>query len=78
MSNIPPRTPSLVKLEPTYKKWLKEHLSDSPLLKEKDTFMFMGEVANMKGHCIVIGMESDTIYKNFHTDDFIELTEEEV
>lgn len=39
--------------------------------------IYLGEIPNMEGHCVVIGHLSKKIYSGFHTDIFRELTEEE-
>jgi hypothetical protein len=39
--------------------------------------VFFGEIPNMPGHCVVADHRSGQIYVGYHTDDFVELTEEE-
>ena len=40
-------------------------------------YVFFGEIPNMPGHCVVADHRSGHIYSGYHTDDFVELTEEE-
>ena len=49
----------------------------SPLLKE-ETFIFLGEIPNMKEHCVIAGRLSGRIYSGYHIQDFEELTENEI
>jgi hypothetical protein len=41
------------------------------------TYVFFGEIPNMPGHCIVADYETGKIHSGYHTDNFIELGEEE-
>jgi len=43
----------------------------------EDKFLFMGQIPNMPGHCVVMGLKTNKIYSGVHTERFIELTEEE-
>lgn len=44
-----------------------------------DTFIFLGEIPNMPGHCVVASKGNPAeIHACYHTGNFIELTEEEV
>lgn len=40
-------------------------------------YLFLGEIPNMRGHCVVAEQESGRIYAGYHTENFVELTEEE-
>ena len=42
------------------------------------TFVMIGEIEQMPGHCIVIENGTGAVHTCFHTDDFIELTEDEI
>ncbi len=46
--------------------------------KENEHFVFLGEIVQMPGHCIVISMSDGKIYTGYHTENFIECTEDEV
>ncbi len=42
------------------------------------TYVFLGEIPNMPGHCVVADHRSSRIYSGYHTDHFIELKKREV
>jgi len=65
---------ALVKFD--YKKLPEEHHEFYPF-KENQVYIFLGEIAQMPGHCIVIEMKSGKIFSGYHTENFTELTEEE-
>ena len=44
----------------------------------EDRFVYIGDIVQMPGHCIVVRMSDGQNFAGYHTDDFIELTEEEV
>ena len=70
-----PRKLSLVKFD--YNKMPKKYHKDYLKTFEKDKhYLFIGEIPNMPGHC-VISKEGGVITLGWHTDDFIELTDEE-
>ena len=46
--------------------------------QEGEALIFLGEIPNMPGHCVVIAHRSGKIYSCYHTDHFIEMTDEEV
>jgi hypothetical protein len=41
-------------------------------------FVILGEVEQMPGHCIIADIKTGQIYSCYHTEDFVELNEEEV
>ena len=41
-------------------------------------YVFFGEIPNMPGHCIVADHKTGQIFSGFHTENFIELTEDEL
>ena len=43
-----------------------------------DTVIFLGEIPNQPDHCIVWHVEQERIYAFYHTENFVELTEEEL
>ena len=72
-----PRQYSLVKLEKEAKEWLEDNdHKDCPLLKE-EAFVYLGEIPNMEGHCVVIGNSTKTILSGYHIDNFEEISPEE-
>ena len=43
-----------------------------------DTFVMFGEVEGMVGHCVVANTKTGQVHINYHTDNFVELTEDEL
>lgn len=43
-----------------------------------DRFVFLSEINNMEGHCVVVNWKTGQVLSGYHTDDFVELTEEEL
>ena len=41
------------------------------------SYIFFGEIPNMPGHCVIAEQQSGRLHSGYHTDSFIELTEEE-
>ena len=54
----------------------KKYHSLYPFEKDK-AYIFLGEIVQMPGHCIVIDIKTGQIFSAYHTDNFIELTEDE-
>lgn len=48
------------------------------VFKKDEAWIFHGEIPNMGGHCILSNVKTGKIVSCYHTDDFIELTEDEV
>jgi hypothetical protein len=82
----PLKVNSLVKLDPTNKEWLVGYLS----LFEcgvNDTFIYLGDIAQMPGHGIFVGhMTNDAhahpnfggkVFTGYHTDAFVAVPDEE-
>ena len=40
-------------------------------------YLFLGEIVNMPGHCVLVCSKTGQTFVGYHTDNFIELTEEE-
>jgi hypothetical protein len=40
-------------------------------------YIFFGEIPNMPGHCVVADHETGRIYSGYHTESFVELSEDE-
>jgi hypothetical protein len=45
---------------------------------EYDRFVMLGEVEGMDGHCVVANTRTGQVHINYHTENFVELTEEEL
>jgi len=54
-----------------------EHHKKYPF-RQGNLYVFLGELANMKGHCVVADHITGQIFSGYHTDNFVELTEDEV
>ena len=59
--------------------WYREHLKEVNLHTfDKDNFfIYLGEIPNMGGHCVVVGHESGKIYSGYHIENFRLPTEHE-
>lgn len=42
------------------------------------TYVFIGELANMPGHCVVADSLSGQLFSGYHTELFVELASDEV
>lgn len=75
MKNKIPRKLSIVKFN--YDKYEpKDHHFFINTFPKGHTFIFLGEVPNAKGHC-VLATADGKIHFLYHTDDFIEVDESE-
>ena len=45
--------------------------------KRDVTYLFIGEIANMPGHCVVADLKSGRLISGYHTANFRELTDDE-
>ena len=70
-----PRKLSLVKFAP--ENMTPEMKAKYPF-KEGQVYIFIGEVVNMPGHCVIAEHPSGTIFSGYHTENFIELDKDEV
>ena len=72
-----PRQYSLVKVAQWYLDLLKnKKIMDCPLAQER-SFIFLGEIPNMEGHCVVVGHKTGKVFSGYHIENFVELTAEE-
>jgi hypothetical protein len=42
-----------------------------------DIYIFLGEIPNMPGHCVLLRNNDGKLFSGYHTENFIELTDEE-
>lgn len=60
----------------------KADLKDAPVdaypFNDGDKFVFLGEIEQMPGHCVVVRLSDNKIFTCYHTDSFVELTEDEI
>ncbi len=88
---VPPRLNSLVKFDfdsfiNPEEKVASQHYINNYLkvfkrfdLKTREgVYIYIGDIAQMPGHCIVLDYKTERIISGYHTDNFIELTEDEV
>ena len=40
-------------------------------------YVFLGEIPNMRGHCVVADHRTGKLYSGYHTENFVELPEDE-
>jgi diadenosine tetraphosphate (Ap4A) HIT family hydrolase len=45
--------------------------------EKKQVLLFMGEIPNMPGHCVVVDNASGKLYSGYHTENFTEIPEDE-
>ena len=41
-------------------------------------FVMLGEIDQMDGHCVVADIKTGHVYSCYHTENFVELTEDEI
>ena len=46
--------------------------------KAEQVFVFLGEIANMPGHCVVADHFTGKIFSGYHTENFVELKDHEI
>jgi len=71
---IEPRQYALVKFD--FSSLPKEYHRGYPF-SANHRYIYVGEIPNMEGHCIVMD-EKGKIYTGYHTENFVELTEDEM
>jgi hypothetical protein len=69
-----PRPMSLVKFD--FDRVDASYHSNYPFTR-KGVYVFLGEIANMGGHCIVVDHKTGQIHSGYHTENFVELAEDE-
>ena len=74
MENIKPL--SIVKLED----WYIDHLKKKFLIIFTcyTSFIYLGEIPNLPGHCVIAGITTGKIYSGYHIENFRVATEEEL
>jgi hypothetical protein len=72
-----PRQYSLVRLVQWYRDFLAENGNSELPLAQENVFVFLGEIPNMKGHCVVAGQESGRVFSGYHIENFEEMDENE-
>lgn len=70
-----PRRNSLVRCDLSH---MEESLRTAYPLQHGNTYVFLGEIPNMEGHCVIADAESGRIYSGYHSENFLELANDEV
>lgn len=47
-------------------------------LKRDRVYVYLGEIANMPDHCVVVEHKSGRLFSGYHAFDFVELSEDEI
>jgi len=72
-----PRQYALVKVRESYREFIEQQGHDDCALAQEDVFVFLGEIPNMRGHCVVAGHKSGRIASSYHVENFVEIPEDE-
>lgn len=70
-----PRQYSIVKFD--YDALPVDYHSGYPFVPNK-MYIFFGEIPNMGGHCIVMDRFTSEMFVGYHTENFVEMTDEEM
>lgn len=46
--------------------------------KPGSNYVFLGEIPNMPDHCVVADAKTGRVYTGYHTENFVEIPDEEV
>jgi hypothetical protein len=69
-----PKKLSLVRFEAP---WLTSKQRRAYPFKQAGRYLFLGEIANMPAHCVVLDWKNNRTYVGYHTENFVELTVDE-
>ncbi|TWT56293.1 hypothetical protein [Allorhodopirellula solitaria] len=69
-----PRYLSLVRFD--FKSVPNDYHAKYPFMDTR-RYIFFGEIPNMPGHCVVADHQTGQLYSGYHTENFVELTEDE-
>jgi len=73
--NAKPRRMSLVRFKAES---LPSHFLKKYPFKAGRTYVYLGELVNMGGHCVVADHKTGRLYSGFHTENFVEIPADEV
>jgi hypothetical protein len=73
-----PRRLALVKFVPTVLPAIRGGKKQRYPFKKGEAYVFLGEIPNMPGHCVVAERVGGRIYAGYHTENFTELSNDEV
>lgn len=77
MKNKSPRKMSIVTCTNEFKKQLQQ-MKYHPFYTMNTHLIFLGEIVNMPGHCVLVDLRTNQIHSCYHTSNFRECTEEEI
>jgi hypothetical protein len=46
-------------------------------MSKKRSYIYLGEIPNMPGHCVVLDLKTGRMFAGYHTDNFVELSDDE-
>jgi len=72
--NRVPRVNSLVRYADWYINWAN---GNGLKFTAQDQFIYLGEIPNMKGHCIAVRQHDGKMMIGYHIENYVELTEDE-
>ena len=72
-----PRLNSIVKATSEYKARLRGKGKNKSILLREKRFVYLGDIPNMKGHCVIASLETGLVHVGYHCDSFEELNENE-
>lgn len=73
----PPKTPKKLSLVRFDAPWLTPKQRRAYPFKKAGHYLFLGEIANMPEHCVVLDWKTNRTYVGYHTENFVELTADE-
>jgi hypothetical protein len=71
-----PRVLSWVKIDPELEEEYGSRYADK--LGRTKFLIYMGEIPNQPGHCIVFNQDTQKMHVGYHIETFVEMTEDEV
>ena len=74
MKKTQPRQYSLVRFELGD---LESSWWDKYPFKPDGKYIFLGEIPNMPGHCVVVDHQTGRIHSGYHVENFVEIPEDE-
>ncbi len=46
-------------------------------MSKKRSYIYLGEIPNMPGHCVVLDLKTGRMFTGYHTENFVELNDDE-
>ena len=74
MSSTIPRHLSLVQFD--FEAVPSDYHAKYPFVEGR-SYVFFGEIPNMPGHCVVADRQTGQLYSGYHTENFIEIPDDE-